>query len=111
MKLATAMRLALLSDIHGNPLALDAVLKDIESRGGVDEYWVLGDVAGIGYDPVGVIERLASLAEVRFVRGNTDRYVVTGARPLPTAAQVQQDLRLLSVFVEIAESFAWTSGV
>lgn len=110
MRLATAMRLALLSDIHGNPLALDAVLSDIESQGGVDQYWVLGDVAAIGYDPIGVIERLASLADVRFVRGNTDRYVVTGERPLPTAAQVQQDPRLLPVFVEIAESFAWTKG-
>jgi predicted phosphodiesterase len=104
------MRLALLSDIHGNPIALDAVLEDIESQGGVDAYWVLGDVAAIGYDPVGVIERLVSLAVVRFVRGNTDRYVVTGERPQPTAAQVQQDLRLLPVFVEIAESFAWTKG-
>jgi predicted phosphodiesterase len=110
MKLATAMRLALLSDIHGNPLALDAVLKDIESQGGVDAHWVLGDVAAIGYDPVGVIERLATLADVRFARGNTDRYVVTGERPLPTVAHVQQDLQLLPVFAEIAESFAWTKG-
>ena len=30
------MRLAILSDIHGNPLALDAVLADIQSQGGVD---------------------------------------------------------------------------
>jgi putative phosphoesterase len=110
MKQAISMRLALLSDIHGNPLALDAVLKDIESQGGVDAYWVLGDVAAIGYDPIGVIERVAALADVRFVRGNTDRYIVTGERPLPTAAQVQQNLQLLPVFVEIAESFAWTKG-
>jgi predicted phosphodiesterase len=104
------MRLALLSDIHGNPIALDAVLKDIESQGGVDAYWVLGDVAAIGYDPIGVIERLAALADVRFVRGNTDRYTVTGERPLSIAAQVQQDLGLLPVFVELVESFAWTKG-
>jgi hypothetical protein len=30
------MRLAILSDIHGNPLALDAVLTDIQSQGEVD---------------------------------------------------------------------------
>jgi hypothetical protein len=30
------MRLAILSDIHGNPLALDAVLADIQSQGKVD---------------------------------------------------------------------------
>src|SRR5690242_6318503 len=39
----THMRMALLSDIHGNPIALDAVLKDIAAQGGVDSYWILGD--------------------------------------------------------------------
>jgi hypothetical protein len=34
------MRLALLSDIHGNSIALDAVLADIEKLGGTDGYWV-----------------------------------------------------------------------
>ena len=44
------MRIALLSDIHGNPIALDAVLKDIEGRGGVDTYWILGDMVALGPD-------------------------------------------------------------
>jgi len=35
------MRAAILSDIHGNAIALDAVLSDIASAGGVDEYWIL----------------------------------------------------------------------
>ena len=48
-----SMRLALFSDIHGNPIALDAVLADIAAEGGVNAYWVLGDLAAIGYDPVG----------------------------------------------------------
>ena len=30
------MRLALLSDLHGNPIALNAVLADIQANGGVD---------------------------------------------------------------------------
>lgn len=38
------MRLAILSAIHGNSLALDAVLADIHAQGGVDGYWVLGDL-------------------------------------------------------------------
>ena len=50
------MRLAILSDIHGNPLALDAVLTDIQSQGEVDAYWVLGDFAALGYDPVTPLE-------------------------------------------------------
>ena len=42
------MRLAILSDIHGNPLALDAVLADIQRQGEVDAYWVMGDFAAAG---------------------------------------------------------------
>ena len=44
------MRLALLSDIHSNLPALEAVLADVESTG-VDEVWCLGDVVGYGAQP------------------------------------------------------------
>ncbi len=74
------MRIALLSDIHGNPVAFDAVLDDIQSQGGVDGYWILGDHANQGYDPVGVVERINGLSDARCVTGNTDRYVVKGGR-------------------------------
>jgi predicted phosphodiesterase len=41
------MRIAFLSDIHGNEIALKAVLADIAGQGAVDNYWILGDlVAG-----------------------------------------------------------------
>ncbi len=104
------MRIALLSDIHGNPIALDAVLTDVQAQSGVDAYWILGDLAAIGYDPVGVLERLVELSNVRFVRGNTDRYVVTGERPNPTFATVESEPRLLPLLVDVAQSFAWTQG-
>src|SRR5919109_4209325 len=78
------MRIALLSDIHGNSIALEAVLTDIERHGGVDAYWVLGDIVALGHDPIGVLERLAGVPNTRYTRGNTDRYVVTGDRPPPT---------------------------
>lgn len=78
------MRIALISDIHGNPIALDAVLDDIESIGGADEHWVLGDIVALGHDPAGVLERLTALPNPMFIRGNTDRYVVTGERPPPS---------------------------
>jgi predicted phosphodiesterase len=104
------MRIALFSDIHGNSIALDAVLADIQAQGGVDAYWVLGDLAAIGPDPVGVLERLSELSNAYFVRGNTDRYVVTGARPKPTSEDVKADLHLLPVFAEVMGSFAWTQG-
>ena len=44
------MRLALLSDIHGNLPALEAVLAEIEAAG-VDEAWCLGDLVGYGAQP------------------------------------------------------------
>lgn len=104
------MQLALFADIHGNSIALDAVLADIQSQGGVDEYWVLGDLAAIGYDPLGVLERLKRLPNARFVRGNTDRYLVTGELPKPSLADVEQDATLLPKLIEVARSFAWTQG-
>ena len=69
------MRVALLADIHGNSIALHNVLQDIQSIGGVDEYWFLGDFAAIGDDPLGVLEQIASLSRAHFIRGNTDRYI------------------------------------
>jgi predicted phosphodiesterase len=104
------MRLALLADIHGNPIALDAVLKDVETQGGADAYWVLGDLAAIGYAPVATLERLAALPGVRFTRGNCDRYLFTGERPEPKLEAAQADVDLVLKLVEVAQSFAWTQG-
>jgi len=56
------MRLAILSDIHGNPLALDAVLTDIQSQGEVDGYWVLGDFVAPGYHPVTPLDQILAVA-------------------------------------------------
>ena len=44
------MRIAVISDIHGNWHALEAVLADIE-REAVDETWCLGDIVGYGPQP------------------------------------------------------------
>jgi predicted phosphodiesterase len=107
------MRIALLADIHGNPIALDAVLEDIERRGGADEVWVLGDMVALGPAPVEVLERLAVLQRartVRTVRGNTERYVCTGDRPPPSLDQARADPALLPVLVDVAGTFAWTQG-
>jgi predicted phosphodiesterase len=104
------VRLALLSDVHGNMHALDAVLADIAGAGGVDEVWALGDLAAIGPDPCGVLERLTALPAVRFVRGNTERYLVTGERPPPTLDEVAAQPALAAVHAEVAASFAWTEG-
>src|SRR5438445_6075866 len=104
------MRLAMISDIHGNPIAFNAVLEDIAARGGVDGYCILGDFVAIGYDPPGVLDRLVPLPNAHFVQGNTDRYVVTGQRPYPHLDDVRNDPRLVPRLIEVAHTFAWTLG-
>ena len=71
------MRIAVFSDTHGNPIALDAVLADIADSGGVDAHWFVGDAAMIGLDPVGTVERLVGLPGLVAVRGNGDRRLAT----------------------------------
>lgn len=63
------MRVALLSDIHSNLEALDAVLAALPP---VDRILVLGDIVGYGPDPNGVITRLRA-SGARAVRGNHDQ--------------------------------------
>ncbi len=65
------MRIAIISDVHGNLSALDAVLDDIERRN-VDEVVNLGDCLSGPLDAAGTAERLMSLG-LRTVRGNHDR--------------------------------------
>jgi predicted phosphodiesterase len=62
------MRLAVLSDIHANLAALDAVCDEL---GSFDELWVLGDTVGYGPQPNEVIRRLQELG-ARAVTGNHD---------------------------------------
>ncbi|GHO49543.1 metallophosphoesterase family protein [Ktedonospora formicarum] len=104
------MRYALISDIHGNPIALDAVLADIEIQGGVDGYWFLGDFAAIGFDPVGVLERVSTLPNASFIRGNTDRYLISGERPGPKPEEVHNDSGLIARLIEMNANLAWTQG-
>jgi predicted phosphodiesterase len=101
------VRLGLLSDVHGNRVALEAVVSD-GTREGVEGWWVLGDVVAIGADPIETLEMVAALPNARFVRGNTDRYVVSGERPEPHAEDVERDPALLPQFLAVESSFAWT---
>lgn len=104
------MRMALISDIHGNSIALDAVLADIEAQGGVDGYWLLGDFSAMGFDPVGVLERVAKLPNAVFTRGNHDRALVTGERPGPSDEDAQAHPKLLPFVLNMAKCLAWMQG-
>ncbi|MDQ2674767.1 MAG: metallophosphatase family protein [Chloroflexota bacterium] len=62
------MRIAVLSDIHANLAALEAVCSDLPS---VDQVWVLGDIVGYGPQPNEVIATLQAMG-ARSVLGNHD---------------------------------------
>lgn len=63
-------RLAFISDIHGNREALEATLRDIDSRG-ADALICLGDVVGYGPDPEACLDIVAGRCDV-MIRGNHD---------------------------------------
>jgi diadenosine tetraphosphatase ApaH/serine/threonine PP2A family protein phosphatase len=69
------VRIAVLSDIHANLVALDAVLAAL---GTVDRVWHLGDVVGYGPEPDAVVARLREL-DATGVRGNHDAAAVGGS--------------------------------
>ena len=69
------MKIACISDIHGNKLALDNVLSDIQ-KNGADKIFILGDLAMGGYDPNYTIEKLFSLDNTEIIQGNTDKLIV-----------------------------------
>jgi predicted phosphodiesterase len=65
------MRYLVLSDIHSNLEALDAVLR--AAARSYEGVLVLGDLVGYGADPNGVVERIKALNPVAIVRGNHDK--------------------------------------
>jgi diadenosine tetraphosphatase ApaH/serine/threonine PP2A family protein phosphatase len=66
------MRYLILSDIHANLEALDAVLAQAP-RASFDRVLVLGDIVGYGADPNGVVNRVRALEADATIRGNHDK--------------------------------------
>jgi len=73
------MRIAVLSDIHGNKQALEAVLADAATTG-PDAVWCLGDLVGYGADPDACVELVRAHVGLCLV-GNHD-LAVRGDLPL-----------------------------
>lgn len=67
------MRVLIISDIHANYTALEAVLKD---AGEVDATWCLGDMVGYGPDPNAVIEQIREMPNLTCILGNHDMAVI-----------------------------------
>lgn len=70
------MKIAVISDIHGNAIALEAALTDIRQKG-ADQIVCLGDAIQGGPQPVEAAARLRALA-CPVVMGNADDWLLTG---------------------------------
>lgn len=106
------MRTALISDIHGNAVALEAVLADLE-RDPVDQVVCLGDAVQGGAQPGETVEALRGLA-CPTVLGNADAFLLDpdAGREVPTERQLETRLwslgRLGESGVEYLRSFVAT---
>jgi putative phosphoesterase len=95
------MKVAIISDVHGNIVALEAVLRDLEQQGNIDHIVMPGDMFAFGAAPDEVFTALRHLPNARFVLGNTDRYLLEGTYPSTSSGDGWQDKLLLS--------FHWTA--
>ena len=91
------MRFLILSDIHSNIDALDAVLARVQ-RSSYDRLLVLGDLVGYGASPNEVVNRIFDLKPDAIIRGNHDK-VATGAKGIDSFNRIA------------AEAARWTQKV
>lgn len=84
------MRLAVISDIHGNCIALDAVLADLKQVQH-DQVVCLGDAIQGGAEPALTVARLREIG-CPIVMGNADAYVLTGASKEPASPEREKKL-------------------
>ena len=71
------MKIAIISDIHGNMQALEAVLKNIEAEK-CEKIFCLGDLAMAGPEPAKTIEKIQELQKTKdftIIQGNTDEMI------------------------------------
>ena len=92
------MRFAAIADVHGNYLALEAVIADLRAQG-IDDIVNLGDMASGPLDARRTMDRLMALDAVH-VLGNHDRYLID--RPPEkmdhgTARRMRNSTRAISI--------------
>ncbi|MEX2645486.1 MAG: metallophosphoesterase family protein [Gaiellaceae bacterium] len=89
------MRTALVSDVHGNAVALEAVLADLD-REPVDQVVALGDMAQGGPQPAEVVDTVAALGWP-VVLGNADDFLLDPDAGAEEATERQLEARAWSV--------------
>jgi diadenosine tetraphosphatase ApaH/serine/threonine PP2A family protein phosphatase len=89
------MRILVVSDLHANYTALEAVLRD---AGEFDETWCLGDLVGYGPDPNMVVEEIRMLPNLTCMLGNHD-------------VAILGRMELAAFNTDARRSLTWTSNV
>jgi len=91
------LRIAVFSDVHGNCVALDAVLSDIGKQS-VDGMVCLGDAIQGGAQPAETVSRLREL-RVPTIMGNSDSWLLTGEDPSANdpVSVAQKEVRVWSL--------------
>lgn len=97
------MRYALISDIHANLHALDAVLEDIDHRGNVDAIYHLGDLVGYSAFPNEVVNRLRERA-IAGIAGNYDSTVATDYKHCGCKSESAQQEALAHISFEFTKN-------
>src|SRR6202158_5283505 len=97
------MRIAVVSDIHGNRTAFEAVLEDLRETA-PDVIYHGGDLADSGSSPVEIVDRVRDLGW-RGVVGNTDEMLF---RPESLTEFASQLPKLQTMFAAIGEMAAAT---
>jgi predicted phosphodiesterase len=101
------MRTLIISDIHANLTALEAVLSDAEP---FDRVWCLGDVVGYGPDPDDCICRLREIPNLQCIKGNHDA-AVSGDIPLDAFNYSAQRALIWMTENISEENIKWLKGL
>ena len=101
------MRTLILSDVHANLPALDAVLADAAPY---DRVWCLGDIVGYGPDPNACIERIQTLPQLRCVLGNHDAAILGQIDITAFNMEARASLEWLQTMLT-SENQRWLAGL
>lgn len=82
---------AILSDIHANLTALQAVLADVQKIAPTADLWVLGDTVMYGPNPLGCLQRLQQQHPTFFLMGNNDHDVLFPEQAADLSLDVRSD--------------------
>jgi putative phosphoesterase len=103
------LRIAILSDVHGNLMALDAVMTDIESQD-VDQVWCGGDIGWGGSWASECIKRVRE-AGWPTVRGNTDVWITGDPQTVETPEQRELLNKLAAIHDISKEDANWLANL